>query len=219
MWRSLALGLVLAGLAVPAASARDPWDPVTKIRAADQSAAVAVLLTQADLGAGWSGGARKPTSFKAPTCPAQRPNDGDLTVTGHAESLFSNGNGGIQLDADVETFPSAKQAKARFVRFVQPKLFACLRYDLAKSVGGTGVTFLKPSRLSFPKLGDRTAAFRLPIAVKSGRGTVTVDSDYVFVGKGRTQLYLNVIAPSIQEGQLPAFEARVARLLVGRVRA
>ena len=219
MWRRLGLGVALAALVVPAAAARDPWDPKTKIRAADQAAAARVVLTRDDLGAGWTGGARTPTSFKAPTCPAQRPNDGDLTLTGHAESLFSNGNGGIQVDSDVEVFPSEKQAKARFTRFLQPKLFTCLEYDLAKSVGGTGVTFLKPSRLAFAEVADRTAAFRVPLAVKAGGRTVTVDSDYLFLGVGRSQIYVNVIAPSVQEPQLAAFELRLAKLLVKRVRA
>src|SRR4051794_32515593 len=106
MWRSLVAASVLAGLLAAVAGARDPWDPKTKIRSADQRKAASTLLTRADLGAGWTGGARKPTSFKAPTCPAQRPNDGDLTITGHAESLFSNGNGGIQIDSDIEVFGS-----------------------------------------------------------------------------------------------------------------
>ncbi len=217
MWRSLAAASILAGMAVAVADARDPWDPRTKIRAADQALAKATVLTQADLGAAWSGGTRKATSMKAPTCPAQRPNDGDLTITGHAESLFSNGNGGIQIDTDVEVFATAAQAKARFVRFMQPKLFACLKYDIAKSLGGaTGMTFLKPTRLDFPKIAERAGAFRVPIAVKSGSQTLTVDADFVFLGVGRAQIYINVIAPSVQEAQLPGFELRVAKLLVKR---
>jgi hypothetical protein len=218
MWRSLAVACILAaGLTAAAAQARDPWDPHTKIRATDQADAKATLLTRDDLGSGWSGGARAPTSFKAPTCPAQRPNDGDLTITGHAESLFSNGNGGIQIDADIEVFPTAAQAKARFVRFLQPKLFTCLEYDLAKSLGGgVGMTFLKPTRLDFPKLAERTGAFRVPIAVKSGSQTVTVDADFIYLGVGRSLIYVNIIAPSVQEAQLPGFERRLAKLLVKR---
>ena len=217
MWRSLLAASVLAGLVTAAAGARDPWDPRTKIRRADQARASATLLTRADLGAGWQGGARKPTSLKAPTCPAQRPNDGDLTITGHAESLFSNGNGGIQIDSDIEIFLTKAQAKARFVRFLQPKLFTCLRYDLAKSLGGgVGMTFLKPTRLDFPKIAERTGAFRVPIAVKSGSQTVTVDADFIFLGVGRSQIYVNVIAPSVQEAHLPEFELRLAKLMVKR---
>jgi hypothetical protein len=219
MWRSLAGATLVAALVTAVADARDPWDPRTKIRRADQRKAAAVVLTQADLGAGWTGGARKPTSFKAPTCPAQRPNDGDLTLTGHAESLFSNGNGGIQIDTDIEVFPTEKQAKARFVRFLQPKLFSCLKYDLAKSIGGSGATILKPVRLDFPNVADRVGAFRVPVAVKSGSQTVTVDADFIYLGVGRSLIYVNVIAPSVQEGQLPEFEHRLARLLVRRAPA
>src|SRR5262245_52574338 len=175
MWRSLVGAALAAAFVTSVADARDPWDPRTKLRATDQRQAAATVLTQADLGAGWSGGARKPTSFKAPTCPAQRPNDGDLTLTGHAESLFSNGNGGIQIDNDVEVFRSSKQAKARFEPFMQAKLSSCLKYDLAKSTGGTtGATILKPTRLAFPKVADRVGAFRVPVAVKAGSETVTV---------------------------------------------
>jgi|SRR5581483_4006644 len=216
MWRSLAAAAALAGVLAAAAGARDPWDPRTKIRAADQRQAESIVLTQGDLGPGWKGGARKPVSLKAPTCPAQRPNDGDLTLTAHAESVFSNGNGGVQVDSDVEIFRTEKQAKARFDRFLQPKLFRCLEYDLAKSIGGSGFTFLKPSRLPFPKVADRSAAFRVPIAVKSGGRTVVVHSDYLFLGKGRTQIYVNVVAPSVQEKQLPEFERRLAQRLVAR---
>jgi hypothetical protein len=218
MWRSLVAACVLGAMfAAVAAAARDPWDPRTKIRPVDQKQAAATVLTKADLGSGWTGGARKPISFKAPTCPSLRPNDGDLTLTGHAESVFSNGNGGIQVDSDIEVFPNAKQAKARFVRFVQPKLFTCLKYDLAKSLGGGGgVTFLQPTRLDFPKIGDRTAAFRVPIVVKTGSQTVTVDADFIYLGVRRSQIYVNVIAPSVQEAQLPEFELRLAKLLVKR---
>src|SRR4051812_47153601 len=184
MWRSLAGATLVATLFTAVADARDPWDPRTKVRRADQQKAAATVVTQNDLGAGWTGGARKPTSFKAPTCPAQRPNDGDLTLTGHAEALFSNGNGGIQIDSDVEVFPNAKQARARFVRFLQPKLFTCLKYDLAKSLGGSGFTFLNPTRLDFPKVAERVGAFRVPVAVKSGSQTVTVDADFLYLGVG-----------------------------------
>lgn len=216
MWRSVVAAALLAGVLAGVASGRDPWDPRTTIRKADQTKAAATVLTKDDLGGGWAGGARKPTSFKAPTCPAQRPNDGDLTLTGHAESVFSNGNGGIQIDSDIEVFPTVKQAKARFVRFMQAKLFTCLKYDLAKSLGASGITLLKPTRLDLPKSAERFGAFRVPIAVKSGSGTVTVDADFLYLGVGRSQIYVNVVAPSVQEAQLPEFERRLAKLLVGR---
>ncbi len=212
MWRSFGLAVSLAAVVVASAAARDPWDPHLKFTKADQAAAKAAVLRQDDLGQGWTGGPQGSPSFKAPTCPAQRPNDGDLTLTGHAESVYSNGNGGLQIDSDIEVFPTSKQAKARFDRFLQPKLFTCLRYDLSKSLGGAKVTFLKGKRLDFAEVAERTAVYRLPI-VYQGK---TIDFDYLFLGRGRSQIYVNIVAPSVQESQLPAFELRLARLLAGR---
>jgi hypothetical protein len=212
MWRSLAFVAFLAAVVAASAAARDPWDPRTKFTKADQAAAKAAVLSQADLGQGWRGGPQASPSFKAPTCPAMRPPDGDLTLTGHAESLFSNGNGGFQIVSDIEIFTTAKQATARFNRFLQPKLFTCLRYALTQSLAGTKVTFLPGKRLDFKKVAERTAVYRLPI-VYQGQ---TIDFDYLFLGKGRSQFYVNIVAPSIQEDQLPAFELRLAKVLVGR---
>jgi hypothetical protein len=220
MWRSVAFGAALSAILAGAALAKDPWDPSTKINKADQAKAAATVLKQSDLGQGWAGSVIKPQSMKAPTCPAQRPMDGDLTIVGHAESNFHNGNGGIQVDSDVEVFPSVKQATARFTRFVQPKLFTCLKYGLSKSLAGaTNVTYLTGKRLDFAKVADRTAVFRVPIALKSGSQTVVVYSDFIFLGHGRSQIYINIIAPSIQEKQLPDFELRLAKLLVSRATA
>jgi hypothetical protein len=212
MWRSFALAGSLAAVVVGTAAARDPWDPRSKFTKVDQAAAKAAVIQQNDLGQGWTGGPQGSPSFKAPTCPAQRPNDGDLTLTGHAESVYSNGNGGLQIDSDIEVFTTAKQAKARFDRFLQPKLFTCLRYDLLKSLGGTKVTFLKGKRLDFAKVAERTAVFRLPIVYKNA----TIDFDFLFIGQGRSQFYVNIVAPSVQESQLPAFELRLAKVLAGR---
>lgn len=215
MWRSLVIAFALGAVVVAAAAAKDPWDPFTKIRAADQAKATAALLTQNDLGLAWKSVAvPKPLSFKAPSCPQQRPNDGDLTIVGHAESTFYNGNGGIQVDSDVEVFPTAKQAAARFNRFIQPKLYTCLKYDLDKSAGAK-LKYLAGSRLTFPKVAERTAAFRIPIIQGSG----VVYSDFIFVGSGRSQAYINLIAPSVQASQLTGFELSLAKLLVKRLPA
>jgi hypothetical protein len=49
---------MLAGIGASTAYARDPWDPETKVRRAEQSAATAVVLAKADLGLGWAGQGR-----------------------------------------------------------------------------------------------------------------------------------------------------------------
>jgi hypothetical protein len=204
--------LVLAGAAL--ADASDPKQRFTK---AGQAKAAASVLAQADLGPAWKGGPRKPTSLKAPKCPASTSNDSDLTMTGHAESLFTNGNGGVQVDSDAEVFRTARQAAARFDRILQPKLGTCLRYDLLKSVAAAGgVVIGKATRLALPKVGPHSAAFRVSLAVKSAGRSVVVDSDVVFLSQGTTALYLNVVAPDALGSQLTALETRLARALAAR---
>ena len=65
-------------------------------------------------------------------------------------------------------------------------------------------------------MAERTGAFRVPIVVKSGSQTVTVDADFIYLGVGRSQIYVNIIAPSVQQSQLPGFEVRLAKLMVKR---
>ena len=206
----------LASLVLAAAALADATDPKERFSKAGQTLAAGTVLRGSDLGPGWQGGTRQPTSLKAPKCPAYSPNDSDLTLTGHAESLFSNGNGGVQVDNDVEIFKTKAQAARRFARIVQPKIGTCLRYDLLKSLGGSGVLIEGAKRLAFARVAAHTAVFRVPLDVKSGGQAVTVYSDFVFLNQGVTQIYLNVVAPSSLKGQLAALELRLARTLAGR---
>ena len=212
------LAVVAAALVLVSAALADPLDPKQVLSPADDAYAARVALTVADLGQGWQGGAiEPPSSLKAPICPQLRPNFSKLTLTGHAETAFDNGTGGIQVVSDVEVWKTAKQAARHYKLMLRPKLNACIKYSLLKSVGGTGVTLRPVKQTAFPKLAPVTRHFRAPIWVKSGGQTVTVLSDFIYLGKGRTQVYLNVVAPASSERQLPAFERRIARAILARV--
>lgn len=202
---------------VEVASAADPLDPKVKISAADQAHATAGLLTRTDLGPAWAGGPQKPNALKIPVCPAYHPDDSDLTITGHAESVLSLASSGLQIDSDVVIMKTAKQVEIQFNRILQPKLATCLRYDLLKSIGGQGIVLGKVKRLEVAKVGTHAALFRVELAVKSGKSSVVVFSDFMFLGQGRTQFYVNVVAPSSVESQLGSLENRIARTLINRV--
>jgi hypothetical protein len=208
-----------AALVLAAAALADPLDPKVKIVPRDQAAARAALLTRADLGAAWNGGAlATPSSLKAPVCPSLRPDYSKLTITGHTEARFDNGNGGFQVVADVEVWRTVAQATEHMGALFRPKLPTCIKYALSKSVGGTNVLLLPVKRLKIAKLADVTAHYRAPIVVKSGKQSFTVLSDFVFLRKGRTEIYLNVIAPSTDEQQVTTFVTRIARTVLKRVR-
>jgi len=217
--RLVAAAVAVAALALAGAALGDPLDPNVKIVPRDQAAAGATLLRRADLGAGWKGGPTSNPSLKAPVCPSLRPDYSKLTITGHTESRFDNGNGGFQVAADVEVWRTAAQAARHMGALLQPKLPKCIRYSIAKSLGTTNVTLLPVQRQKIAQLADSTVHFRAPIGVKSGNQRFTVLSDFLLMRKGRTEIYLNVIAPSTDERQVTSFVNRVARLLVKRVRA
>jgi hypothetical protein len=208
----------LAALAFAGTALADPLDPKVAYNAADQKRARAALLKQSDLGAAWADrSTATPSSLKAPVCPSLRPDYSKLTITGHAESVFDNGNGGIQVVSDVEVWKTAKQAKQHMKALLQPKLPTCIRYALQKSLGSAAILLpVKATKLG--KFAEVSVSFRAPIGFKSGGKVQTVLSDLVLLRKGRTEIYINVIAPSSAEKQLTAFETRLAQTLVKRVR-
>jgi len=168
---------------------------------------VPALVTQKLSRMGWkSVSVPKPLSYQAPTCPQQRPNDGDLTITGHAESTFLQRNGGIQVDSDVEVFPNAKQAAARFDRF-PPAEALRLPQVRPRQIGRHPAQVPAGQRLKFAKLGDRTAAYR----VFNHSGLRCRLQRLHLHRVGRSQGYINLIAPSVQGGQLTGFELSLAK--------
>src|ERR1700759_596207 len=86
------LVVALGGLALAATAAADKEK--VHFTKADQSLARTIVLRLSDLGGttnGWSGGLRTKNSPDAPLkCSGFNPKQGDLVLTGKAESDFSN---------------------------------------------------------------------------------------------------------------------------------
>jgi len=218
----LPLVVLLAALGLAAvAAAADSTDPKVKTTKADQRTATASLLRFSDLGAAWTGGAIKAASIKIPVCPANQPNNSDLTITGHSESALALSSQGVRIDTDVEVFKTPRMVAKLYTRMVRPTIGECLKYDLAKSLGGgAGLTIGAVSQPELAPVGSHSTLYRVLITVKSaGAAKVTVFSDFMFLSQGRTQFFVNVIAPSNLGAQLLALENRVAKILAARARA
>jgi hypothetical protein len=216
----LAALAVLAALVFAGAALADPLDPKVRLNAADQARAKAALLVQGDLGMGWRGGqSATPSSLKAPICPALRPDYSKMTLTGHAESVFDNVNGGVQVVSDVEVWKTAKQAENHMNALLTPKLPACIKYSFLKSPGGSKLILFKVKATKLGKFADVSVSYRAPVGYKVRGRTVIVTSDFVFLRKGRTEVYVNVTGPSTDDDQLTALESRIARTLANRIRA
>jgi len=207
-------------LAAAAAAAADPLDPKTHIAAADKAAATKVLPTRDDLGAGWVGGQIKPVSLKMPRCPTLQPNFSHLTLTGHVESNFNNGNGGWQIDTDVTVLKTAKQVTTQFGLLSKPQLGTCVRYDVLKTTGSDpSIKLGLVKRLPFKAAATYALAYRTSIVVTAGKASVTVYDDTLMLAKGRTSIWMNFVAPSTDVGPLELREQQLVKLLLSRIRA
>jgi hypothetical protein len=214
--KSLLAGVVLA-LAFAAAAAAD--NPTVRIVRADQLKAEAALLKLKDFGVGWAGGRRTPSKLTAPKCPGFDPKESDLTVTGHAEARFTYARGSVVFDQDNQVLESEKAVSTDFSRVIRPKLKDCLAYELKQSGKGQIVSVVV-RELPFPRLGAHSAAYRGTMVLRAGGGRkVTFVSDFIFIGQGRYEYSLNVVAPAVLGGELASFEQSIAQKLVKRAGA
>jgi len=214
--KSLLAGVVLA-LAFAAAAAAD--DPTVRITRADQLKAEAALLKLRDFGVGWTGGKRTPSKLTAPKCPGFDPKESDLTVTGHAEARFTYARGSVVFDQDNQVLESEKAVRTDFARVIQPKLKDCLAYELKQSGKGQIISVVV-RELPFPRLGTESAAYRGTMVLRAGGGRkVTFVSDFIFIGQGRYEYSLNVVAPAVLGGELASFEQSIAQKLIRKAGA
>ncbi len=205
-----AVALVLAGAALADAIQ-------VHYTAADQAAARAELLKTADLGAGWTGGARKPDVSSDLGCTSYKPKQSDLVVTGAAAAEFSHT--GLDIRSEAHVLRTAKMVALDWQRtVVAPQVLPCLR-EAASKTSSPQAQFVSLNRLAFPRVTSRTAAFRGLVDVTSGGSTVRVLVDIVAIGKGRSELTLATTAPYAARASVQPAEVRLARILAARASA
>jgi hypothetical protein len=187
--------------------------PTVRLTHADQARAVAALLSVKDFATGWQGGQTKAHSLVAPSCPGFDPKESDLVVSGHADATFMYPRDRITFGQDVQVLHSAAAVREDFARTITPKLAGCLQYQLGKPKGVASATV---RRLSFPTVGDGSAAYRATLVLKEGPHRIKVYDDFVFFSVGRIEYALNVLAPAQVGPQLASFESSLAEELVKR---
>ena len=209
-FKSLVASTLTALVLTPLALADDP---VLRINAGDQSWAAQTLLRSDDFGLGWRGGRIPSVRPTGPSCPGFDPKASDLVVTGHANASFTNKRAGVQIALDSQVLESAEAVRTDFARTIQPELPGCLAHQLRR---GPNISAVTVEPLEFPKLGVVSAAYRATITVKANGRTAKVLSDWVFLGNGRLEYSLNVVAPFPYGPDLVPFEVDMARLLLKR---
>jgi hypothetical protein len=165
----------------------DPHAEKERLRSADMALARRTTVKAADLASGWK---RMPvgSADEDSKCPGFDPDFSAFTITGKASSLFARLGGGAVLSA-VEVYETRPQAVGDFRTGAKPALAKCLRHlfetDFARGAGGTART--RSSRMvTAPRVGERSALYRLVGTLRLQRRTLRVYMDLLAFQRGRS---------------------------------
>lgn len=181
-------------------------DPEKQLVPADQARARAMLLRNADLGEGFKTSRR--SDEDDPYCRAL--DESGLTLTGEADSPnFARGVAFVSSVAQV--YETRADANVSWRQGTSAAGEKCVRASLRDAFAGEGARLVSFRRLSFPRLAERSIAYR---AVATSQG-VRVYLDFVVLQRSRAQAAL-----AMGSGLVPvprADELQLARVIDGRM--
>jgi hypothetical protein len=201
------------GLALTGSAFADHQDPQKRIMPADQARARAMLLQQSDFAPGFK---RNPASNEPDPhidCP-RSVSEADLTLTGDVEgSLFARGVVSVQSIAQV--YESVADATASWRRGTSAAGVDCAKGLLRREFAKGQLRFVSLRKVPFPRVGQRTVAYRVVLSGKEGQVTFKLYLDLVVVMHSRA--HAQVIAGSAFQPVPKAEEVRLARIVAGRM--
>jgi hypothetical protein len=215
--RLLALfGVVAAVVAVAGtAVASQGREPKKAIKPAVQARAKRIAVGLKDLpGFGWKAQPSQ-SDRSSPRCSYYRPDQSRLTENGDYTSPDFTRSDGLYVSSTVGIFVSGKQAQQSFALVVRPQLPRCLGESVVESGTPGHITLRSAGKLPFPKLGDRSAAYRVVFAVKNGNQQVPATIDLVAINKGGVD-----VAVFFSSAGLPvpaSFERKIAAAVAARM--
>lgn len=206
-----ALALTVAAVAVAAGTDQEQ----VQLTPAGQAAAKGAILRLADIGAGFTGGAVAPDESSTPDCANYHPKQSDLVKNGDAASSFSLK--GVSISSEASVLASAAMVRTDWQRTIRPELMSCLRTVFTRSLGTGGSRVVSVSDLSFPHVTTYAHGYRAVLQVVKGDTSTRVVSDFILLGRGRTEITLNLT--SLPNAAALATEVAIAKKLVARISA
>jgi hypothetical protein len=205
--RRLLAALLVLTLAATGTALAGRGDPQKRIVAADQARAKAMLLRTADFGLGFRTSPAPPDSDDF-YCKAL--DESDLTLTGEAQSpTFAGG---------VEAYTSASQvyetkadSSASWRRGTSAAGEQCVRKEFTRLLARQGTRLESFGRVPFPRLAEKSVAYRLVISSQGIRAFL----DVVALKQGRAQvsvLFTSGLTPVPKEEEI-----RLARVVASRM--
>jgi hypothetical protein len=209
------LAAVLASGALAAAADKEQH----KFNATDQAAAKGAVILKADLGTGWTGGTKTPDLTPPKPCSNWNPKQGDLVLTGAAETDWKHA--GLELDTEAQVLQDTHMVALDWQRTVtDPHALTCLKLHLQQQLSSSkGVKFVSFGRMALPKIGTFSRAYLTTIDVTSGANTVRVAVEDILIGSKRTELTLTSTTAKASQAAVAAADVKLAKTLIARAKA
>jgi hypothetical protein len=207
------LGVFAAVVAV--AVAAPVKEPRKVIEPAVQARAKRIAVQLGDLaGFGWK---VEPSQAdrSSPKCSYYDPDQSHLSENGDYTSPDFTRSDGVYVSSSIGIFVSAAHAKTSYAEVVRPELPRCLGEIIAKADRPGKITVRSAGKLSFPRYGDRSAAFRVVFSVKSGKTLVPATIDIVAINRGDVDAA--VIFGSVGAPVPAQFERQIAGKVAARI--
>lgn len=187
----------------------DHLDPKKRLTSADQKRAKAMLLRNADL----PGYGRQPIySYAHVTCRSL--DDSDLTLTGEARTPQWV-LGPTTVSGESQVYESESDANASWKRFTSPAGFRCLELELRREYKQQGVTLLSFRKIAFPRMSQRTAAYRVTLSGQVQGQTIRVEGDLIALAHSRA--HVGLVFGSALVSPDRATEASLTRIVARRM--
>jgi len=206
--RKLAVAFLLASLVVSGAALAARGDPQKKITPADQARSKAMLLRKADLRPGFTA---TPASVEDDDFYCKALDESDLTLTGDAESPDFERELTF-LSSLAQVYESVADANTSWRRGTSAAGEKCVRDEFRRQFQRDGIRLISFRRVAFPRLAQRTAAYRLV----AGSQGVRVYVDVVVLQQSRAQAAL--LLGSALTPLAKAEEVRLATAIADRMK-
>ena len=203
---------MLAFLVVSASALAAHQDPQKQLTKADNVRARALLVKRTDL----------PTGFGPQLSAGPDPHVGcspsvsesDLTITGDAEGP-QLALGVVFVSSAARIYESVADASASWRRSTSAAGTKCATQLLSREFAKQGVGLVSLRKISFPRVSERSAAYRVELSAMTSQGTVPVYVDIVALLRSRGQA--TVIVGSAVVPPQRAEELRLARIVARRM--
>lgn len=183
--RPLALA-ILASLVVTGAALAARGDPQRQLTPADEARAKAMLVRQSDLPGSTAGSPGPDIDFYCAGLDAS-----DLTLTGDAVGRrFAVG---LMIAASAsEVYESRADASAAWRRATGPAGLVCARSLLRRQLAQQGARLISLRAIPFPRLSDRTVAYRATMSATTPQGEVPAYVDVIALMRSRAHATITV---------------------------